>query len=37
MEFEEARDAYDFFTRIIDSSDPDAIIDLEDLDEYSGY
>jgi hypothetical protein len=37
MEFEEATDAYEFFTDLIDSSDPDAIIDLEDLDQYSTY
>ena len=37
MENEEAEDAYEFFTDLIDSSDPDAIIDLKDLNQYSGY
>lgn len=37
MEFEGATDAYEFFTDLIDSDDPDAIIPLEDLNQYSGY
>lgn len=37
MENEEVTDAYEFFTDLIDSSDPDAIIDLKDLNQYSGY
>lgn len=37
MDFEEAIDARDFFLDLIDSSDPEAIIPLEDLDQYSGY
>jgi hypothetical protein len=34
MENEEAEDARDFFIDLIDSSDPDAIIDLKDLNQY---
>jgi hypothetical protein len=37
MKNEDAEDAYEFFTDLIDSSDPDAIIDLKDLNQYSGY
>jgi hypothetical protein len=37
MENEEAEDARDFFIDLIDSGDPDAIIDLKDLNQYSGY
>ena len=37
MKNEGVEDAYEFFTDLIDSSDPDAIIDLRDLNQYSGY
>jgi len=37
MKNEEAEDAKDFFLDLIDSSDPEAIIPLEDLGQYSGY
>ena len=37
MKNEEAEDARDFFLDLIDSSDPEAIIPLEDLGQYSGY
>ena len=37
MKNEEAEDARDFFLDLIDSSDPEAIVPLEDLGQYSGY
>jgi len=37
MDNEGMTDAREFFRNLIDSSDPDAIIDLDDLDQYKGY
>ena len=37
MKNEEVEDARDFFLDLIDSSDPEAIVPLEDLGQYSGY